>query len=297
MENSILTLYLVTICVGMFCIGVFFKIQNENKNEMLKLFIFCYSSFTLFIISSLIRTYISKTANTENDILTKYIISFQFLCLIVCVYLLAYLTNKVFIVPFANIINRSLFGVSAAIWMIGILVDCFDVNMAGLTFLIDIHEVYDTILFLYILGVYLRYKSNIKNSKTFTILKRTILITMLFVPAIFLEGIYYDDGKNVILTPAFYILISIFTLYSFMKFDDSIQNEKYSISEIFQNKYSVSPREMEVMEMLLKGYKYNKIADELQIALSTVRTHVKNIYRKTEVNSRYELYHLLKELT
>lgn len=281
----------------MFCLGVFFKIQTENKNEMIKLFLFSYSSFTLFMMSSLFRTYLGKSVEINKGTLNNYIMSFQFLCLIACVYLIACLTNKVFIVPHANKINRILFVVSVFIWMISMLVDSFDITATSFSFLNEIHEVYDILLFIYILGVYVLFKNNIKNSKIFTILKRTIFITMLFVPAIFLEGVYFDDGKNMIITPMFFILISLFALSSFMEFDESIQNQKYSISEVFQNKYNISPREMEVMEFLLKGYKYNKIADELQITLSTVRTHVTSIYRKTNVNSRYELYHLLSELT
>ncbi len=39
-------------------------------------------------------------------------------------------------------------------------------------------------------------------------------------------------------------------------------------------------REVEVLHLLARGYKYAQIAAELEIALDTVKTHCKAIYRK-----------------
>lgn len=50
----------------------------------------------------------------------------------------------------------------------------------------------------------------------------------------------------------------------------------------------LSQREQELLELLIKGYSYKMIADEMQIALETVRSHIKKIYRKLQVNSATE---------
>lgn len=47
-------------------------------------------------------------------------------------------------------------------------------------------------------------------------------------------------------------------------------------------------REQEMLEHLSKGYRYKEIADKLFISLDTVRTHIRNIYEKLQVNSRAE---------
>jgi DNA-binding NarL/FixJ family response regulator len=47
-------------------------------------------------------------------------------------------------------------------------------------------------------------------------------------------------------------------------------------------------REQELPQLLTKGYSYKMIADELQIALKTVHSHIKDIYRKLQVNSATE---------
>jgi DNA-binding NarL/FixJ family response regulator len=48
----------------------------------------------------------------------------------------------------------------------------------------------------------------------------------------------------------------------------------------------LSPRETEVLQLLAKGKSYTMIAEELFIDKETVRTHIKNIYQKLNVNSK-----------
>ena len=50
----------------------------------------------------------------------------------------------------------------------------------------------------------------------------------------------------------------------------------------------LSERETEVINLISLGFKYNEIADELNLSAHTVRRHIENIYRKLEVNSRSE---------
>ena len=50
------------------------------------------------------------------------------------------------------------------------------------------------------------------------------------------------------------------------------------------NKYNLSPREIEVLQWLIKGYSIKIIAAEMNLAFDTVRSHLKNIYQKLHVN-------------
>lgn len=49
-------------------------------------------------------------------------------------------------------------------------------------------------------------------------------------------------------------------------------------------KYDLSAREIEVLQWLTKGYSIKSIASEMNLAFDTVRSHLKNIYRKLHVN-------------
>jgi len=48
----------------------------------------------------------------------------------------------------------------------------------------------------------------------------------------------------------------------------------------------LTPRETEVLHLFSRGKSYSMIANELFIDGETVRSHIKNIYRKLEVNSK-----------
>ncbi len=60
------------------------------------------------------------------------------------------------------------------------------------------------------------------------------------------------------------------------------------VVESFQRNYdtTLSPRETEVLELLAKGKSYSVIADEIFVHKETVKSHIKNIYFKLQVNSK-----------
>lgn len=53
---------------------------------------------------------------------------------------------------------------------------------------------------------------------------------------------------------------------------------------------ALSPREQEVLQLLMKGFSYKMIAAELIISVETVRTHIKRIYEKLHVHSAQEAF-------
>ncbi len=50
----------------------------------------------------------------------------------------------------------------------------------------------------------------------------------------------------------------------------------------------LTKREQELLDLLSQGYRYKEIADRLFLSIDTIRTHIRNIYRKLEVQSRAE---------
>jgi DNA-binding CsgD family transcriptional regulator len=62
----------------------------------------------------------------------------------------------------------------------------------------------------------------------------------------------------------------------------------------FQNQ--ISEREKDVIERIAQGKKNQEIADELFVDISTIKTHINNIYRKTGVKNRRELTDLARKV-
>lgn len=53
---------------------------------------------------------------------------------------------------------------------------------------------------------------------------------------------------------------------------------------------TLTPREYEILEFLVKGRLYKEIGQDMNISTETVRKHVYNIYRKLHINNRLEAY-------
>ena len=62
-----------------------------------------------------------------------------------------------------------------------------------------------------------------------------------------------------------------------------------------QRRYHISPRELEVAKLVCNGLSNKEIAETLDIRQGTVKTHIKNIYRRIRVKNKVAL--LLRFMT
>ncbi|WP_299391398.1 response regulator transcription factor [uncultured Gelidibacter sp.] len=51
----------------------------------------------------------------------------------------------------------------------------------------------------------------------------------------------------------------------------------------------LTPRQQEIVTGIVDGKSYKMIADDLFVSIDTVRSHIKNIYKTLEINSKAEL--------
>lgn len=52
---------------------------------------------------------------------------------------------------------------------------------------------------------------------------------------------------------------------------------------------TLTPREKQIVQGLVDGLSYKMIADRLSVSIDTIRSHIKKIYTKLQINSRTEL--------
>lgn len=75
------------------------------------------------------------------------------------------------------------------------------------------------------------------------------------------------------------------------------QPKRFSERELFSDKYCLTKRELDVLEFAMAGHNNKTIANELNLSLPTVRTHLQHIYDKVGVHSTNELIsRLFREL-
>ena len=53
-----------------------------------------------------------------------------------------------------------------------------------------------------------------------------------------------------------------------------------------QNRYNLTPRERQIAELICQDLRNGNIARSLRIRPGTVKTHIRNIYRKVQVKSK-----------
>lgn len=141
-----------------------------------------------------------------------------------------------------------------------------------------------------------RHRNQIERYTSWGFFALVIIIINMGLAGKFLpeSGISIPDGP--------YILTLIFIFLCVNKiWDDlrrlSLLSNSQELNPHAISNLGISPREQEVMALLITGKSYQQIADELFISLPTVKTHVSNIYRKTGVRNKIELINQLKSMS
>lgn len=145
-----------------------------------------------------------------------------------------------------------------------------------------------------------------ENNETIRLAIRMGVVTLATLPFLVCYDLLYvpfpvlkwrlPDGLHV--TPFIFLMWSVQMLglrtRSLMTRPVAMGNQPLRAGPVFHERYGISPREQEVVDFLIQGLSYEELADRLCISLSTAKTHINRIYRKTGVNSKVELIHCLQ---
>lgn len=134
-----------------------------------------------------------------------------------------------------------------------------------------------------------------KSERIFSLLLLLILPIVMFIefvgPQIFNQG--FPTSRISITPPVLFIILAVskltddFNRLSLFSTDNKMEEQN-------AKNFNLTPREMEIADLLIKGHSYANISESLFIAMPTVKTHVRNIYRKVQVNNKIELLNALK---
>ena len=123
---------------------------------------------------------------------------------------------------------------------------------------------------------------------------KTSIMTLIFVPGLVLDIYLLKTINYSLIIPVFYLCYSIvFVQYVIKKYNSDLLSgrsaEDQNELDNYFNEAGISAREKEIITLIMKGYSNQKISDLLFISLSTVKTHIRNIFQKLNVKSRFEI--------
>ena len=89
------------------------------------------------------------------------------------------------------------------------------------------------------------------------------------------------------------ILVIILCIYIYLYIKNKYIKEDDKLKEL-SLKYRLSSIEEKVLDLLVKDFTRQEIADKLYLSINTIKVHVRNIYKKTNMNKQElkEFYHL-----
>ena len=125
---------------------------------------------------------------------------------------------------------------------------------------------------------------------------RSLVSRLLFCTGFFLLGIVLDFLEEIPQTRIYLTLLLVDFTPFFTICSGAVValwlREKNAPETLRKTAFPVSPREEEVIHMILAGETNSSIADKLFISESTVKKHINNIFRKLQIKSRWELFRI-----
>ncbi|MFH1195004.1 MAG: helix-turn-helix transcriptional regulator [bacterium] len=136
-----------------------------------------------------------------------------------------------------------------------------------------------------------------ERKRALTLFAGTVLffiLTMLFLTVGALNSWISGDVQIAVLNISILIFNPAIVIFFKRYHQNYISIESPGIEELI-DKYKISKRERDIIQLVSKGKSNKEIAAELFITAVTVRDHLSNIYRKTNVKTRLQLSNLFQQ--
>jgi len=102
-------------------------------------------------------------------------------------------------------------------------------------------------------------------------------------------GLETLDLYSIALLVGIMMLVSIFPALSMRNITLNFDNRKSQLQTTLIIPENLTPREKQVFKLLMTKMNNEEIQDKLSISKNTLKTHIRNVYAKSGVKSRYEL--------
>lgn len=278
---------------------------GQSQKDYLKPFFKFYLFFTLFVLTTLLRFY----ALVNISIVHVYSIHISYGISVLFNYLFIYFSMLTFHKLF-RLSRETLETVLIIILLISLIIMVLPVSINyqsesdsirfGWGYIVAVIPYLSILIYVITLIPQMIKQVQQKDDRVFTYILGGFSIfglidTIMSITSIILEPVkkLNTTGETLLISTIPFLVISIYISISIMK-RLFINNNSLNRDSLISLGYS--PRESELILLILKGYSNKKISEELCISIGTVKTHVHNIFKKAEVSNRFELSKKLENI-
>jgi DNA-binding CsgD family transcriptional regulator len=307
MQRIALFYYLVCLIIGISSILCISLITLKTRNGFFGRYLSFSIFYSLLIIAFLTSLYMEVNYGARFEAFRIYLKLAIFIFKCGLAYSLIVFTNHVFNIHKRNIINLIVFLILLAAVLLR-LIHFFNIfpedAESNFSFVLNTRIIIDALIILGLLYLFILRFFRLRETvpEDFRgLIKLITLVIAGFSPAIVVEIIFYTQWGFALFTPAMYCTISVVFLLALSGyFVDNYRLSKKNLNKIpdmqdpslksFMEKYGISKREQDIVACLLKGSTNQGISDLLFISASTVKAHIYNIFKKTGVKTRHQLF-------
>lgn len=292
MKDIYIIISIISLFTGVSSLSISYFIYKNNNKLILKYFIAFIASLFAIQNSITLNLYIKYT-NEVNSLLIFFSKILDFFGTSFSTLLGLIFVHLIFNIHLTKIKKKLIFYLFS-LQLIGIGIYYLFHTPNILKFLLQASII---LVIMYEIYICLKNYKKVKNKYLKKTLKLLILITLIFLPFMIAEYckqyisiISNLDIIKVISFPCFFLCINIVIIFFVMNyFSKSSYTENNKLTDYFKDKYQITDKQSEIIELILEGKTYKQIAEELYISPKTVDNHVQNIYKKLNVKSKIQL--------
>ncbi len=317
-----------TLAVSLFTLGFAVVVYRKTRDPLVGSYLAVHLTFGLCILGQFFAGFHDSSRLPTPPVLVDVNAYVQgFILPFFVIVTLPRFIHQLFAMPHARRRNMIFFGIAMFTYSIGQFFE-FAVKDESLRHLHPgITSVVVSLVLLYGVVWGLRYLPAIQDEPRRALARKTLILLGITIPVMWLDLFHIVPQP---LHPMIYMALCMIVPHHFLKYNLSpsvhpvvppiaaavdlpeplpavadpdaaeIAAERSLtalLTEDLYQRYGISPREQELVPLVLQGNSNQRIGEILFISLSTVKTHLRNIYSKFGVKNRYELIAFLQNLS
>ncbi len=307
MNNMINSLFYILVLIsGFFTLAITILGTIKSKIKIYWYLVAFYTSFSIMLLSTFLKNFLGFTIDLNNQTLLIFAILDSFISILFMVSITLFFQNL-----FINknkkqhkIIIVILYFVTFALYFYPGAYDLLPNGELQIGNVFLVSTALFNILFIYMILLALFGDKKDKPIRELVLIWTLILFGFVglietvisFISQIRLREIALDiSAGEFVFSSLPYFFSGGVLIYYFGSFLLAKKDAGHIIENLVDTKFGLTPRELDLIPLLIRGLNNKEIAESLFISLATVKTHIHNIYGKTGVRSRYELFHLTKK--